>query len=78
MQNYQAVRSLPYNNMWHKFVQEFISEFCPKNEIQTAWTDLKTSRYFQGSKTVDEYVDEFHEMIMRAHYLEGSHIALKF
>jgi hypothetical protein len=77
MRNYQAVRSPPYN-MWHEFVQEFISEFCPKNKIQTAQTDLKTLRYFQGSKTVDEYVDEFREMIMRARYLEGSHIVLKF
>jgi hypothetical protein len=77
MQNYQAVGSLPYNT-WCEFVQGFISEFCPKNKIQTAWTDLETSRYFQGSKTVDEYVDEFREMIMRARYLEGSHIALKF
>jgi hypothetical protein len=77
MQNYQAVGSLPYNT-WHEFVQEFISKFCLKNKIQTAWTDLETSRYFQGSRTVNEYVDEFCEMIMQAHYLEGSHIALKF
>jgi hypothetical protein len=33
MQNYEAVGSLPYNT-WREFVQEFISEFCPKNEIQ--------------------------------------------
>jgi hypothetical protein len=77
MQNYQAGGSLPYNT-WHEFVQEFISEFCPKNEIQTARTNLETLRYFQGSKTVDEYVDEFREMIMWARYFEGSHIALKF
>jgi hypothetical protein len=43
-----------------------------------ARTDLETSRYLQGSRTVDEYVDEFCKMIMRARYLEGSHIALKF
>jgi hypothetical protein len=77
MRNYQAVGSLPYNT-WCEFVQEFISKFCLKNKIQTAQTDLKTSRYFQGSRTIDEYVDEFHEMIMQARYLEGSHIALKF
>jgi hypothetical protein len=77
MKNYQAVGSLPYN-MWHEFVQEFISKFCPKNKIQMAQTDLKTLKYFQGSRTVDEYVDEFWEMIMWARYLEGSHITLKF
>jgi hypothetical protein len=64
--------------MWQEFVQEFISEFCPKNKIQMAWTNLETPRYFQGSRTIDEYVDAFCEMIGWAHYLEGSHIALKF
>jgi hypothetical protein len=77
MKNYQAVGSLPYNT-WQEFVQEFISEFCPKNEVQMPRIDLKTSKYFQGSRTVDEYVDEFHRMIAHACYMEGFHIMLKF
>jgi hypothetical protein len=40
--------------------------------------NLKTSKYFQGSRTIDEYVDEFHEMIDPARYFEGAHIILKF
>jgi hypothetical protein len=43
-----------------------------------AQTDLKTLRYFQGSRTVSEYVNDFHEMITQARYMEGSHIVLKF
>jgi hypothetical protein len=58
MQNYQTVGSLPYST-WSDFVQEFIDEFCPKNETLMAHTDLETSRYYQGTKTVDD----FHEMI---------------
>lgn len=77
MRNYQEVGGLPYST-WSEFVQEFVGEFCPKNEILTARTDLETSRYHQGTKTVDEYVDDFREMIGRARYLEGSHIVLKF
>ena len=77
MRNYQSVGSLPYST-WQEFVVEFIAEFCPKNEIQTARTVLETSKYFQGSRTVDEYVDDFREMVERARYFEGAHIVMKF
>jgi hypothetical protein len=35
MHNYQEVGSLPYST-WSDFIQEFMDEFCPKNEILTA------------------------------------------
>jgi hypothetical protein len=73
MRGYLAVGSLTYAS-WGDFVAEFILEFCPKNEVQVARTNLETHKYFQGSKTVDE----FREMIDRARYFEGSHIVLKF
>jgi hypothetical protein len=62
MHLYSVVGSLTYVS-WPEFVTEFILEFCLKNEIQVARTNLETPKYFQGSKTVDEYVDEFHKMI---------------
>jgi len=77
MRDYQAVGSLPYTS-WAEFVAEFIADFCPKNEVQTSRTELETARYFQGSRTVNEYVDDFRELIDRARYFEGSHIVLKF
>ena len=77
MRSYQSVGSLPYES-WGNFVTEFTSDFCPKNEVQTSRTELETSRYYQGSRTVDEYVDDFREIVDRAHYFEGSHIVLKF
>jgi hypothetical protein len=77
MHLYSVVGSLTYSS-WPKFVMEFISEFCPKNEIQVAQTNLETPKYFQGSKTIDEYIDNFCEIINHMRYFEGSHIVLKF
>jgi hypothetical protein len=77
MRAYQAIGGLHYSS-WAEFVSKFIGEFCPKNEVQTARMNLETMRYFQGSKTVDKYIDEFCEMINGARYFEGSHIVLKF
>jgi hypothetical protein len=77
MHSYQTVGSLPYSS-WADFVVNFVAEFYRKNKVQTSRTELETSKYFQGPRTVDEYVDEFREMIDHAQYLEGSHIVLKF
>ena len=62
MRNYQTIGGLSYAT-WGEFVAEFITEFCPKNELLTSCTDLETTKYFQGSCNVDEYIDEFRETI---------------
>ena len=77
MKTAQSDRSLPWLS-WADFRLEFVCKFCPKNEVQTAHTDLETTKYHQGSHSVDEYVDEFCELVDRAKYTEGSNIALKF
>jgi Retrotransposon gag protein len=77
MQMYKVVGSLTYTD-WQEFAQEFVAEFCPKNEIQMSRTDLETVTYFQGSHTVNEYVDSFKEIVDNACYFEGTHIVLKF
>jgi hypothetical protein len=69
--------SLPYAS-WTSFRKEFVQLFCPKNEMQTARMRLETSKYHQGSRAVDDYVDEFRELIDMAKYEEGANIVLKF
>jgi len=77
MRAYHDIGSLSYWS-WQEFVDEFIVDFCPKNEVQTSRTKLETSRFFQGGRDVDEYVNDFRELIQHARYFEGAHIALKF
>ena len=77
MCNYQLTGRLPYPSD-SDFAEEFTNEFCLKNEIQTSRTELETVKYFQGARTVDEYVDDFRKLVERAQYFEGSHIVLKF
>ena len=48
MCNYQLTGRLPYTS-YSDFAEEFANEFCPKNEIQTSWTELETVKYFQGA-----------------------------
>jgi hypothetical protein len=33
---------------WREFIEEFITDFCPKNKIQTSRTELETTKFFQG------------------------------
>jgi hypothetical protein len=77
MQGYHNVGSLSYAS-WQEFINKFISEFCPKNKVQTSRTNLKTMKFFQGGQSVDEYVDNPCKIVQQAHYFEGTHIVLKF
>jgi len=73
MQLTQQTGSLPWAT-WADFRLEFICDFCPKNEVQTARMDLETSKYHQGSHSVNEFC----ELVDRAEYTEGTNIVLKF
>ena len=43
-----------------------------------ACMDLETSKYHQGSHSVDEYIDKFCELVDCTEYTEGTNIVLKF
>jgi len=77
MQLAQKTGSLPWAT-WAEFRLEFIHDFCPKNEVQMACMDLETSKYHQSSCSVNEYINEFCELVDRAEYTKGTNIVLKF
>jgi hypothetical protein len=42
-----------------------LAEFCPKNETGFAIAKLEMEKYYQGKCSVDEYIDEFRELVER-------------
>jgi hypothetical protein len=77
IRSYQNMGSISYET-WGEFVEDFMVDFCPKNKVQTSRTELETSRFFQNGRTINEYVDDFKELVDCAQYFEGAHIVLKF
>jgi hypothetical protein len=65
MRSYQNVGSISYE-MWGEFIEEFVADFCLKNKVQTSRTELETSRFFQGGRTINEYVNDFKELVNQA------------
>ncbi|KAF5349822.1 hypothetical protein D9758_010213 [Tetrapyrgos nigripes] len=51
---------------WEEFEKEFIREFMPEDEHTQASLTLEGASYFQGTTSVDEYVDNFHALITMA------------
>ncbi|KAF5367772.1 hypothetical protein D9758_009820 [Tetrapyrgos nigripes] len=48
---------------WQEFEAEFIKEFMPEDECTQASLTLEGVSYFQGTASVDEYVDNFCALI---------------
>ena len=74
----------PENFGYHKFVDwedfrdKFKREFCPVYADSAAINRLESTAYFQKSRSVDEYLDEFQDLIMEAGYSNPKTIVVKF
>ena len=73
----EASKDLPAFLPWQEFDQNFSSKFCLKNKSTVALTKLESSRYYQGQTAVDDYIDEFSELINEAGYKDGLSIEMK-
>jgi Zinc knuckle/Retrotransposon gag protein len=69
--------SLPFAS-WGDFRVEFIRHFCPLNERQRAVTRLESSAYHQARRSVDDYIDEFRDLVDVAGYGSGLPVVVKF
>jgi hypothetical protein len=74
----ETSEALPAFVSWRGFELDFIAKFCPKNEATVALTKLESTRYYQGRKSVDDYIDEFSELVEEAGYSDGLSIVMKF
>jgi hypothetical protein len=75
---YEAKNGVPWCLSWFAFWEDFVKTFCPKSEAQRALTWLETAEYHQGCRIVDEYTDEFRDLIELAGYTDRLAIIIKF
>jgi hypothetical protein len=63
---------------WEDFRQEFKQEFCPAHTDIVAINRLESVSYFQNKRSVDEYLDEFLDLVAEAGYKDNQTIVVKF
>jgi hypothetical protein len=63
---------------WVDFEDEFHKDFLPLNVEATAMNVLEMSAYFQGKWTVDDYLDQFQDLVYDSRYTDPKTIVVKF
>ena len=63
---------------WDEFRNEFQKDFCPANSNVTAINKLESTTYYQKTQSVEEYLDEFTELVAEAGYMDLKTIVVKF
>jgi hypothetical protein len=63
---------------WLDFEEEFRKDFLPLNSEAAAVNVLETTAYFQGRRTVDDYLDQFRDLIDDSGYTDPKTIVVKF
>ena len=60
------------------FMENFVANFCPVDEEMTAALTLNDDTYYQGKRSVDEYVDEFTDLLEEAGMTDGLQVVIMF
>ena len=63
---------------WDDFCSRFQTEFFPLHSDVVATNKLKGISYFQGRRTVDDYLDNFQDLISDSGYSDPKTIVVKF
>jgi hypothetical protein len=63
---------------WDNFKTEFRKEFCPANSDAAAINKLESTTYYQRTRSVDDYLDEFLDLIAEAGYTDPKTLVVKF
>lgn len=63
---------------WPDFEEEFQKDFMPLDSEAAAINVLETTAYFQGKRTVDNYLDQFRDLIYDSGYTDPKTVVVKF
>jgi len=63
---------------WLDFEEEFQKDFMPLDSESAAINVLETTAYFQGKRTVDDYLDQFWDLIYDSGYTDPKTVVVKF
>ena len=63
---------------WLDFEDEFRKDFLPLDSEATAINILEGNTYFQGRKTVDDYLDQFRDLVEDSGYTDPKTLVVKF
>jgi hypothetical protein len=63
---------------WDDFRSEFRKEFCPANSEAAAINKLESTAYYQRTRSVDDYLDEFLDLIAESGYADSKTLVVKF
>jgi hypothetical protein len=69
---------MPHFVDWSDFRSKFKTEFYPLHSDALATNKLEGTSYFQNRRTVDDFLDEFRDLIAESGYTDPKTIVVKF
>ena len=63
---------------WEEFQKEFRKDFCLAHSDVAAINKLESTNYYQKTRSVDDYLDKFVELIAEAGYTDLKTMVAKF